>query len=78
MNADNLAADRVVYVASTGLVDLVSYVLSIILLSFFGRKMSSCGLFALSGFFLLSLIVVPRGMANEFELFIKPGRNINH
>lgn len=62
MNADNLAANRVVYVAATGCVDFVSYILSIILLSFFGRKVSSCGLFGLAGFFLLSLLIVPKGM----------------
>lgn len=45
---------------ATGCVDLVSYVVSIVLLRFFGRKVSSCGLFALSGFFLLSLLAVPR------------------
>lgn len=61
LNADNLAANRVVYVAATGCVDLLSYVLSIVLLRFFGRKVSSCALFALSGFFLLSLLFVPRG-----------------
>lgn len=62
LNADNLAANRVVYVASTGCVDLFSYMLSILLLRFFGRKVSSCALFALAGFFLLSLLFVPRGM----------------
>lgn len=61
LNADNLAANRVVYVAATGAVDFVSYILSIVLLTFFGRKLSSCGLFALSGFFLLTLIVIPKG-----------------
>lgn len=66
LNADNLAANRVVYVASTGAVDFVSYILSIILLNFFGRKLSSCGLFALSGFFLLSLLMVPRGNSIHF------------
>lgn len=66
LNADNLAANRVVYVASTGCVDLLSYVLSIVLLRFFGRKVSSCALFALAGFFLLSLLFVPRGMTQSF------------
>lgn len=62
LNADNLAANRVVYVAATGAVDFSSLILSMTLLNFFGRKISSCGLFALSGFFLLSLIVIPRGV----------------
>ena len=65
LNADNLAANRVVYVAATGCVDFISYILSIILLRFFGRKVSSCGLFAMSGIFLLSLLVVPRGKLTE-------------
>lgn len=62
LNADNLAANRVIYVAATGAVDFVSLILSMTLLKFFGRKISSCGLFAMSGFFLLSLIVLPRGL----------------
>lgn len=61
LNADNLAANRIVYVAATGVVDFAGLILSMTLLKFFGRKISSCGLFALSGFFLLSLIIIPRG-----------------
>lgn len=78
MNADNLAADRVIYVTATGCVDLLSYVLSIVLLRFFGRKVSSCGLFALSGFFLLSLLAVPRSKLSHqnykfiVELYVYP------
>lgn len=73
LNADNLAANRVIYVTATGCVDLVSYVLSIVLLRFFGRKKSSCGLFALSGFFLLSLLAVPRSIQNrnKFSTYFK-------
>lgn len=69
LNADNLAANRVTYVAATGAVDIVGYILSIVLLNFFGRKMSSCGLFGLSGIFLLSLCFVPRG--NSISYFKK-------
>lgn len=69
LNADNLAANRVVYVAATGAVDFSSLILSMTLLNFFGRKISSCGLFALSGFFLLSLIVIPRGIILCFYMF---------
>lgn len=48
--------------------------LSMTLLKFFGRKISSCGLFALSGFFLLSLIVLPRGQLFKLCIF----SNISH
>lgn len=71
MNADNLAADRVVYVASTGAVDFASLILSMTLLKFFGRKISSCGLFALAGIFLLSLIVIPRGVLKYIYSFFR-------
>lgn len=70
LNADNLAANRVIYVTATGCVDIVSYILSIILLRYFGRKVSSCGLFALSGFFLLSLLVVPRSKSSPHQVFV--------
>lgn len=74
MNADNLAANRVVYVAATGAVDFVSLMLSMTLLKFFGRKISSCGLFALSGLFLLSLIVLPRDNMHLVVAFAMAGR----
>ncbi|XP_031618292.1 organic cation transporter protein isoform X1 [Contarinia nasturtii] len=74
LNADNLAADRVTYVASTGAVDFTSLILSMTLLNFFGRKISSCGLFALSGFFLLSLIIIPRDNKNLIVFFAMAGR----
>lgn len=70
LNADNLAANRVVYVAATGCVDFVSYILSIILLKFFGRKVSICGLFTMSAFFLLILLIVPRGMSIKEQFII--------
>lgn len=56
LNADNLAANRVVYVAATGGVDILGISLSIFLLRIMGRKPSICALFALAGSCLLALL----------------------
>ncbi|KAJ6638868.1 Organic cation transporter protein, partial [Pseudolycoriella hygida] len=60
LNADNLSANRVVYVASTGFVDIFAYLCTIIILKFVGRKYSTFSLFAFSGLCLLSLLAIPR------------------
>lgn len=61
LNADNLAADKTVYVAATGCIDILGYVMSIVALRYMGRKMSSCLLFSVSALGLLSILAVPRG-----------------
>lgn len=63
LNADNLAANRVVYVASTGLVDIFAYLFTVVTLKFVGRKVSSFVLFAFAGLCLLSLLAVPQDAA---------------
>lgn len=62
INADNLSANRVVYVAATGGVDITGIVASMILLRFVGRKLSIFLLYALSSLCLLILLAIPRGM----------------
>lgn len=61
INADNLSANRVVYVAATGGVDIAGIIVSMVLLRFMGRKPSIFVLYALSGTCLLSLLAIPRG-----------------
>uniref|UniRef100_A0A182QZY2 Major facilitator superfamily (MFS) profile domain-containing protein n=1 Tax=Anopheles farauti TaxID=69004 RepID=A0A182QZY2_9DIPT len=59
LNADNLAANRNVYVATTGSVDIVAYILSMIVLAYFGRRSSSFCLFMYAGICLLVVLAVP-------------------
>lgn len=59
LNADNLAADKTVYVAAMGGVDLLGYVASIVALRYMGRKVSACLLFSVSAFGLLLMLAVP-------------------
>lgn len=61
LNADNLAADKTVYVAAMGGVDLLGYVASIVALRYMGRKVSACLLFSVSACGLLLMLAVPLG-----------------
>lgn len=61
LNADNLAAEKTVYIAATGCIDLLGYVTSIIFLRYMGRKVSSYLLFGVSGLSMLLLLAVPLG-----------------
>ncbi|KAG4075613.1 hypothetical protein HA402_003438 [Bradysia odoriphaga] len=63
LNADNLAANRVVYVASTGLVDILAYLFTVLTLKFVGRRVSSFVLFAFAGLCLLALLAIPQEAA---------------
>lgn len=67
INADNLSANRVVYVAATGGVDIASIIASMILLRFVGRKLSIFILYLLSSACLLILLAISRG---KFSLWI--------
>ncbi|KFB42101.1 AGAP003303-PA-like protein [Anopheles sinensis] len=59
LNADNFAANRNVYVATTGSVDIVAYILSIIVLAYFGRRSSSFCFFLYAGICLLVVLAIP-------------------
>ncbi|XP_058450230.1 organic cation transporter protein [Malaya genurostris] len=60
LNADNFAANRNVYVATTGSVDIVAYILSMIVLAYFGRKSTSFCFFLYAGICLLVVLAIPR------------------
>ncbi|XP_053689888.1 organic cation transporter protein [Sabethes cyaneus] len=60
LNADNFAANRNVYVATTGSVDIVAYIISMIVLAYFGRKSTSFCFFLYAGICLLVVLAVPR------------------
>lgn len=47
--------------ASTGFVDILAYLFTVLILKFVGRKCSSFALFAFSGICLLSLLAIPQG-----------------
>uniref|UniRef100_A0A182NL70 Major facilitator superfamily (MFS) profile domain-containing protein n=1 Tax=Anopheles dirus TaxID=7168 RepID=A0A182NL70_9DIPT len=59
LNADNFAANRNVYVATTGSVDIAAYILSMIVLAYFGRRSSSFWLFLYAGVCLLVVLAIP-------------------
>ncbi|XP_055585439.1 organic cation transporter protein [Uranotaenia lowii] len=60
LNADNFAANRNVYVATTGSVDILAYIISMIVLAYFGRKSTSFCFFLYAGVCLLVVLAVPR------------------
>ncbi|XP_053658724.1 organic cation transporter protein [Anopheles marshallii] len=60
LNADNFAANRNVYVATTGSVDIVAYILSMIVLAYFGRRSSSFCFFLYAGVCLLVVLAIPQ------------------
>lgn len=59
INADNLSANKVVYVATTGGVDILAYSATILLLRFIGRKWACMWWYGLAGLCMLLLIVIP-------------------
>lgn len=62
MNASNLAVSRFLYVGITGLVDLPSYLVPVIMLRLTGRRITTMSLFFLTGIALLLVLVVPEGI----------------
>lgn len=61
LNADNLAAEKTVYITATGCVDILGYITSVICLRYIGRKLASCLWFGMSGLAMLLLFAVPLG-----------------
>lgn len=60
INAANLSANPVVYVSSTGMVDILGYSSSIFLLRILGRKWGVFSYLALAASCMLILLVIPR------------------
>lgn len=48
------------YVATTGTVDIISYILSMVVLAYFGRKSTSFCLFMYAGICLLVVLAIPK------------------
>lgn len=67
LNADNLSANKVIYVAATGCTDLLGCAVTIFVLKHLGRKSSSCILFAVTSLSMLTLLVVPFGKWLNFS-----------
>ncbi|XP_027836144.1 solute carrier family 22 member 6-A-like isoform X5 [Aphis gossypii] len=64
LNGDNITADRYVYVALSGIFEGVSYVFTVPLLIYVGRKKAVSCLFFLSGILQLILFAIPQEKVN--------------
>lgn len=56
-----MSVSRFIYVAVTGMVDLPSYLVPVILLRFTGRRTTTMSLFMLTGVALIMVLAVPSG-----------------
>ncbi|XP_053679431.1 organic cation transporter protein [Anopheles nili] len=74
LNADNFAANRNVYVATTGSVDIVAYILSMIVLAYFGRRSSSFCFFLYAGICLLVVLALPQDNTTALVTLAMMGR----
>lgn len=52
------------YVALNGIVEVPGYILSIFILSYFGRKSAGITLFFIAGIALLAIMIIPQGNEN--------------
>ncbi|XP_037945811.1 organic cation transporter protein [Teleopsis dalmanni] len=68
LNAANLSVSRYLYVAITGIVDIPSYILPIILLKYNGRRPTTMFLFILTGTALLLVLVMPSDWIISFAM----------
>ncbi|XP_065072547.1 organic cation transporter protein [Ochlerotatus camptorhynchus] len=60
LNADNFAANRNVYVATTGSVDILAYIISMIVLAYYGRRSTSFCFFMYAGICLLAMLGISK------------------
>ncbi|XP_059622117.1 organic cation transporter protein [Phlebotomus argentipes] len=74
INADNLSANRYMYVAATGLVDIPAYIIPIFILKYTGRRMSSFALYLAAGLSLLAVLAIPREHSTLIVAFAMFGR----
>uniref|UniRef100_A0A336N5D9 CSON006806 protein n=1 Tax=Culicoides sonorensis TaxID=179676 RepID=A0A336N5D9_CULSO len=59
LNADNLSANRYIYIAMVGLFEIPSCIVPIAIMRFFGRRYTSLILFYSAGMSLLALFLIP-------------------
>ncbi|XP_060873417.1 organic cation transporter protein-like isoform X2 [Metopolophium dirhodum] len=64
LNGDNITADRYIYVALNGVVEGVSYALTVPLFLYVGRKKAVSSFFFASGILQLTLLAIPLEKAN--------------
>ncbi|KAI8123043.1 hypothetical protein FF38_11699, partial [Lucilia cuprina] len=74
LNASNLAVSRFLYVGITGLVDLPSYLVPVVMLRLTGRRITTMSLFFLTGIALLLVLVVPEDNTTWIVSFAMLGR----
>ncbi|XP_030376321.1 organic cation transporter protein [Scaptodrosophila lebanonensis] len=74
LNAANLSVSRYLYLIITGIVDIPSYLLPVVMLRFTGRRITTMFLFMLTGISLLLVLAVPAGSTTWIVSFAMLGR----
>lgn len=74
MNAANLSVSRYLYIIATGVVDIPSYLVPVIMLRFTGRRITTMFLFMWTGISLLLVLSVPAGSTTWIVSFAMLGR----
>ncbi|KAH8384064.1 hypothetical protein KR009_011972 [Drosophila setifemur] len=74
LNAANLSVSRYLYIIGTGLVDIPSYVVPVIMLRYTGRRLTTMFLFLWTGVSLLLVLAVPAGSTTWIVAFAMLGR----
>ncbi|XP_020798422.1 organic cation transporter protein [Drosophila serrata] len=74
LNAANMSVSRYLYIIGTGLVDIPSYLVPVIMLRFTGRRITTMFLFLWTGVSLLLVLAVPAGSTTWIVAFAMLGR----
>ncbi|KAH8381602.1 hypothetical protein KR093_009132 [Drosophila rubida] len=74
LNAQNLSVSRYLYIIATGVVDIPSYLVPVIMLRFTGRRITTMFLFMWTGISLLLVLSVPAGSTTWIVSFAMLGR----
>ncbi|KAH8293805.1 hypothetical protein KR054_004772 [Drosophila jambulina] len=74
LNAANMSVSRYLYIIGTGLVDIPSYLVPVIMLRYTGRRITTMFLFLWTGVSLLLVLAVPAGSTTWIVAFAMLGR----
>ncbi|XP_036673347.3 organic cation transporter protein [Drosophila suzukii] len=74
LNAANMSVSRYLYIIGTGLVDIPSYLVPVVMLRFAGRRLTTMLLFIWTGVSLLLVLSVPAGSTTWIVAFAMLGR----
>ncbi|KAH8247416.1 hypothetical protein KR038_003759 [Drosophila bunnanda] len=74
LNAANMSVSRYLYIIGTGLVDIPSYLVPVIMLRYTGRRITTMFLFLWTGVSLLLVLAVPAGSTTWVVAFAMLGR----